>query len=72
MKKINLTENQKEFLLDNFFKLGDYYGWKNIATKLLENGVCVVAGGECIWRGGIGNFITSKERVRFIYRFKLK
>lgn len=52
-----LTQIQKEFLLDYFFKDERFAGWKNIATKLLEKGRCIVAGTDCIWNGGIGNFI---------------
>jgi hypothetical protein len=58
MKK--LTDYQKEFLLTYFFKNEVYPNWKNIATKLLENGSCIVAGERCIWHGGIGNFIKTK------------
>lgn len=56
MKK--LSENQKEFLLNNFFK-NDITNWRNIAIKLLENGFCIVAGNRNIWIGGIGNFIKT-------------
>ena len=56
-----LTDYQKNFLLENFFKNEKYAGWKNIATKLLETGKCIVAGKECIWNGGIGNFIKTEE-----------
>lgn len=31
-----LTNYQKKFLLDYFFKNEKYVGWKSIATKLLE------------------------------------
>lgn len=58
---MKLTENQKEFLLNYFFKNEQFAGWRNIATTLLEDGSCIVAGESCIWQGGIGNFITSKE-----------
>lgn len=56
-----LTEYQKTFLIDTFFKNENYAGWRNIATKLVENGRCLVAGTECIWKGGIGNFIKTEE-----------
>jgi len=59
MKK--LTENQKLFLLKYFFKNEKYAGWKNIAIQLLEKGKCVTAGRECIWTGGIGNFIKISD-----------
>jgi hypothetical protein len=58
-----LSESQKEFLLKWFFEndLHHYPGWKAIAEKLLETGKCIVAGNTCIWIGGIGNFINTKE-----------
>ena len=55
-----ITNNQKEFII-SFFKDERYAGWKNIATALIENGKCIVPGSECIWKGGIGNFIATKE-----------
>lgn len=58
---IILTEYQKEFILNNFFKNEKYAGWKTIATTLLEKGECIVAGEGCIWRGGIGNFIKTEH-----------
>lgn len=71
-----LTENQKTFLLEHFFKNEKYAGWKGIATKLLENGSCTVAGKDCIWIGGIGNFIKTREAEDAIdctlYEFNLK
>jgi hypothetical protein len=63
---MDLTYTQREFLLHKFFKNESYPGWRDIATKLLDNGYCVVAGDSCIWRGGIGNFITTKESDLFI------
>jgi hypothetical protein len=59
MKK--LTENQKTFLLEYFFKNETFAGWKNIATVLIDTGNCIVAGTTCIWIGGIGNFIKTKN-----------
>ncbi len=60
MKK--LTEYQKQFLLNTFFKENtSAVGWFRIATKLLDNGKCIVAGTECIWRGGVGNFIKIEK-----------
>lgn len=71
-----LTETQKEFLLEYFFKNDNFAGWKNIATSLLENGSCVVAGTNCIWCGGIGNFIKTNNAIGFvdclIYKFDLE
>ena len=63
---MDLTYKQREFLLHNFFKNESYPGWRDIATKLLDNGYCVVAGDSCIWQGEIGNFITTKESDLFI------
>lgn len=70
-----LTENQKTFLLNNFFKNEQYAGWKNIATTLIEKGKCVVAGDRCIWLGGIGNFINTSNADGYfdclLYEFNL-
>lgn len=70
-----LTENQINFLLKYFFKAEEFPGWKNIATKLLNTGSCIVAGKNCIWRGGIGNFIKTKNAENAIdcllYEFDL-
>lgn len=72
MKLKDLTEQQKEFIKE-FFHHPEYAGWENIADKLLEFGECVVAGSDCIWIGGIGNFIDVEESPLFIgcvnYRF---
>ena len=59
--KESLTKHQVEFLLEYFFKNERYAGWRGIATKLIENGKCIVAGDECIWKGGIGNFVKTNE-----------
>jgi hypothetical protein len=56
-----LTEYQKNFLLEYFFKNEKYPGWKNIALNLLETGQCIVAGKIQIWFGGIGNYIEIEE-----------
>lgn len=73
MKK--LTENQKNFLLEYFFKNERYAGWRNIASVLLEHGTCIVAGTERIWRGGIGNYIKVEKADDLIdcskYTFEL-
>lgn len=70
-----LTENQINFLLKYFFKAEEFAGWKNIATKLLNTGSCIVAGKNCIWRGGIGNFIKTKNAENafdcLLYEFDL-
>jgi hypothetical protein len=52
-----LTKFQQDFILENFFKEDGWAGWRHIATHLLTNGNCIVAGESCIWVGGIGNFI---------------
>ena len=73
---MELTENQKNFLLETFFKDETYANWRGIATKLLVDGRCVVAGKECIWFGGIGNFIKTKTEDDYVdcllYTFDLK
>lgn len=70
-----LTNYQKEFILNYFFKDEKYAGWKNIGTQLLESGECVVAGTKCIWNGGIGNFIKVNKAENFVdcslYKFDL-
>jgi hypothetical protein len=72
----NLTENQKEYLCEYFFRNRELAGWKSIATKLLETGECVVAGSSCIWSGGIGNFIKTEPGDGFFgclkYKFDLE
>lgn len=58
---MKLTKNQKHFILENFFKLNSVPGWYHIASNLIENGNCIVAGNGNIWYGGIGNFIKNKS-----------
>lgn len=71
-----LSEKQKEFLLKHFFTNEKFAGWKGIATKLLDSGSCIVAGKGCIWVGGIGNFIKTREAENAVdctqYEFNLK
>lgn len=71
-----LTENQINFLLEYFFKVEEFIGWKGIATKLINTGSCIVAGKERIWIGGIGNFIKTKDAENAIdcllYEFNLE
>lgn len=56
-----MTENQIQFLLDNFFKFNTKSaGWESISRKLLKNSTCIVAGLENPWKGGIGNFIADQ------------
>lgn len=70
-----LSNYQKNFLLD-FFENEKYAGWKGIATNLLETGECIVAGKDCIWVGGIGNFIKTEDAKGAInctlYKFDLE
>lgn len=70
-----LTENQKNFLLEHFFKEPQYPGWNYIATKLLATGSCIVAGDTCLWIGGIGNFIKTSNILNavdcLLYEFDL-
>jgi hypothetical protein len=73
---IALHKFQKEYLLEAFFKHGSHVNWRNIATKLLEDGSCIVPGDKCIWSGGIGNFIktTTPENAIgcLLYEFDLR
>ena len=70
-----LNDNQLEFVL-TFFKDEKHPGWKNIATKLIKNGNCIVAGDKCIWLGGVGNFIHTSKTDDFFgclkYEFDLE
>lgn len=58
---MELTKNQKTFLLETFFKNENYPGWGSIAESLLTKGECIVAGDRCIWLGGVGNFIQTEK-----------
>lgn len=60
---IKLTENQKEFILNEFFRYDDCAGWRGIATKLLEDGVCIVGGESKIWKGSRGKLIGDYIEV---------
>jgi len=58
-----MTENQIQFLLDNFFshnQLCDFSGWKKIATKLIKDGKCIVPGDGHLWGTGVGNYIQRE------------
>ena len=67
-----------DFILNNFFKNEKYAGWYNIATKLLKDGKCIVAGeGEHIFtKMAVSKFIkTSKSDIGIgcqLYEFDLK
>ena len=71
-----LTDTQKNFILNTFFKTYDYPGWANIANRLLENGEVIVPGDKSIWSGGIGNFIKTEKTDKAIdcilYKFDLE
>ena len=71
-----LTNYQKEFILEHFFKNEKFSGWKSIAENLLNFGTCIVAGDECIWFGGIGNFIKTQKAEQSFgcleYKFDLE
>jgi len=54
-----MTGEQIEFIKKYFFKNEEYAGWDNIATRLLQEGSCIVAGHGKLWSGGIGNFIKT-------------
>ncbi len=69
-----MTEEKVEFLLE-FFENDQYPGWRGVAENLIKYGTCIVAGRECIWRGGIGNFINTSTAFNAIdcslYEFRL-
>jgi len=54
------NENKINFLLEYFFKNEKYPDWRSIAYNLVTKGKCIVSGEECIWKGGIGNFIKTE------------
>lgn len=51
-----MTKTLIKYLLP-LFKHQKYPGALSIAEKLLNDGKCIVAGTELIWKGGVGNFI---------------
>jgi hypothetical protein len=64
-----LTDNQKEFIVNNFFYHNLVDGWK-VAMRLLTDGTCIVAGTSPLWVGGIGNFVKaeiSEEAIGCLY-----
>ena len=63
MEKRELTQIQKDWILDTFFEPWTirYPGARNIGEKLIENGVCFVAGNECIFEYYVGNFIKTES-----------
>ncbi len=56
-----MTNNQKQFIKENFFKNDKYAGWSNIANELLDDGECIIAGDNKLWHGAIGNFIKISD-----------
>lgn len=61
-----LTDIQKNFLFEHFFKDDQYAGARNIMDSLLEDGRCIVPNhhnGKSIWIGGVGNFIEIEEAL---------
>lgn len=56
---MTLNEAQINVLLKLFPK--NCNGAESIARKLLTTGMCIVAGTEPIWRGGVGNYIVTKD-----------
>lgn len=64
-----MNKNEKELLIELLLPLFEnfkYPGWKSIATELLNQGECIVAGDNCIWIGGVGNFIKLESNTNFI------
>lgn len=69
---LNLTDKQKTFILDNFFRPNNKdYGCSNIAKALLEDGNCIIAGNSSPWIDEIGNFITVEELANYYSCVKL-
>lgn len=62
---MKLTLNQINTLLP-LFQNEKYAGWKGIANNLLINGKCIVAGTDCIWKGGVGNFIKTSPAINAV------
>jgi hypothetical protein len=58
---VKLTEFQKEYLINEFFKHSSSPIWEEVANTLLEKGSCIVPGNGYIWRGGIGGFIEFSK-----------
>lgn len=58
---MNISKYQKEFILEYFFKNDNYHGWRNIASKLIDDGHCIIGGRQILWYGGVGNFIETSD-----------
>lgn len=61
MEKRELTQIQKDWILNTFFESWTvrYPGAINIGRTLIESGICYVPGNECIFEGHVGNFIRT-------------
>lgn len=62
----------QEFLLRFFEDTKRIPNWKNVATTLIEEGECILAGSERPFAGGIGNFIEVNSDTNLIECVKLK
>lgn len=61
MTNIKLNDNQFRFLMSFFVEETGPASHHTIATKLIRDGICIVAGDGKIWEGGIGNFINIRS-----------
>lgn len=73
---IKLTEEQKTYILNKFFKISQSTSYGIIGSKLLETGKCIVANNHRVWNGGIANFIEVSEYeggyMCYEYKFNLE
>lgn len=74
-----LTETQKNFIFEHFFKDDRFAGARNIMESLLEDGSCIVPNynnGKPIWTNGISHFIKIEDVpngvgcVKYIFNYK--
>jgi hypothetical protein len=63
-----LTQNQIDFIVNKYFAphKDKYAGAVNIGRKLLTQETVIVAGNDCIFNGGIGNFINTRKAENFV------
>lgn len=68
-----LTKIQKDFIIETFFQPNSYLG-RLSAILLLDFGDCVVAGSDCIWVGGIGDYIkiSPVKKDYSLYEFSFE
>lgn len=61
MEKRELTQIQKNWILDTFFGSWtyNYSGARTIGEALIESGFCYVPGNKCIFECEVGNFIRT-------------